>query len=166
MTTVEPRLRIELVPAALWYGNLRKVLSEREWKRLRRWALDRAGDACEVCGDHAEGGKNLVCHEQWTYDDQTAVQTLVGVEIHCRDCDGATHIGHTQSHTGLLGLGRALRQLADVNGVDASRGDGAFSGSTGNVRTASWAELVTEYRLVSAVARGSPRLTGADLTSG
>lgn len=117
VTGPAPRLRIELVPRPLWKRNLRGgPLTHTEWRRLRRWALDEAGNACQACGHYVEGGRNLVCHELWSYDDATLIQTLTGVEIHCRDCDAVTHIGRIGAVAGMVGVGRALRQLARVNG--------------------------------------------------
>ncbi|MFD6662556.1 hypothetical protein ACFWDK_09325 [Micromonospora chalcea] len=62
------------------------------------------------------GGRNLICHEQWTYDNATRTQTLIGVEIHCREGDLVTHIGRAGVVGGRLLVGRALRRLAKVNG--------------------------------------------------
>jgi hypothetical protein len=105
------------VPAPLWGRNLRDQLTHTEWNRLRRWALDRAGNRCQVCGLHVDGGRNLVCHERWRYepDGDCWRQTLADVEIHCRPCDGPTHIGRLHQF-GMVAVAPALRQLATVNG--------------------------------------------------
>lgn len=149
MDGMEPRLRIELVPGPLWRQNLRTILRDSEWQRLRRWALDRAGNACEACGHHVEGGKNLVCHEQWSYDEQAGTQTLTGVEIHCRDCDAVTHIGNTEIHGGLIGLGKALRRLADMNGWTPQQSMAHFQEARETFKRRSgltWAQDIGWYR--------------------
>lgn len=71
------RLRVKLVPRPLWGRNLRDVLPRSEWQRLRRRALYQVG---EPCGLHVPGGGNLICHEQWTYDNATRARTLIGVD--------------------------------------------------------------------------------------
>jgi hypothetical protein len=112
-----PPLSIEMVPAPLWGRNLRDRLTRTEWNRLRRWALDRAGNSCQVCGLHVDGGRNLVCHEQWRYepDGEGWTQRLMDVAIHCRQCDGPTHIGRLHQF-GMIAVAPALRHLAAVNG--------------------------------------------------
>ncbi|MFB9239927.1 hypothetical protein ACFFWC_31120 [Plantactinospora siamensis] len=110
------RLRVELVPRPLWGRNLRAVLPRSDWQRLRRWALDRAGERCEPCGLTVAGGRYLICHERWTYDHATRTQTLIGVEIHCGDCDLVTHVGRAGVVGGPLLVGQALRRLAELNG--------------------------------------------------
>ncbi|MEU0155804.1 hypothetical protein [Micromonospora fulviviridis] len=104
---------MELVPRPLWGRNLRDALPRSEWQRLRRRALYQVG---EPCGLHVPGGRNLICHEQCTYDNATRTQTLIGVEIHCRGCDLVTHLGRAGVVGGPLLVGRALRRLAKLNG--------------------------------------------------
>ncbi|MFY1656168.1 hypothetical protein [Micromonospora sp. WMMD1274] len=53
------------------------MLPRSEWQRLRRRALYQVG---EPCGLHVPGGGNLICHEQWTYDNATRARTLIGVD--------------------------------------------------------------------------------------
>lgn len=123
---MEPRLRIELVPRPLWRQSLRKILSDGEWDRLRQWALDRAGNTCVPCGRHVEGGKDLICYEQWAYDDQAATQTLTGVEIHCWDCDAVTHIGYAGFRGGGAAVVQALRRLVTVTGCTPQQAMNAY----------------------------------------
>jgi hypothetical protein len=118
VTRAAPRLRVELVPKPLWYRNVRSQ-HPADWRRLRRWALDRAGNRCQICGHHVDGGRNLVCHEIWVYDDTAGIQTLTGVEIHCRACDAVTHLGHTIQAVGWFGARPALSRLRELNGWDS-----------------------------------------------
>jgi hypothetical protein len=78
--------------------------------------MESAGHRCEVCGvslSQLQGG-TLSCHELWSYDDKRNTATLVGFEMHCSDCDLATHIGRAFQH----GYGEAaIAQLSRVNGI-------------------------------------------------
>jgi hypothetical protein len=105
-------LLVELVPQSSWGSNLRKELPKKEWDRLRRAQYALAGHVCEVCG--GKGRRHPVeCHEIWSYNDDTHIQTLDGLIALCPRC-------HEVKHIGLAGVrGRILeakRHLAKVNG--------------------------------------------------
>lgn len=54
----------------------------------------------------------MTCHEKWCYDDKLHTATLVGFEIHCSNCDLATHSGRAFN----LGYGDiVISQLCAVN---------------------------------------------------
>jgi hypothetical protein len=85
----ELRLTIELVPETSWYSNMRKVLPQRDWDKIRKKAYADAGHRCGVCG--ASG--RLECHERWAYDDNKHVQKLMGFIALCSLCHHVKHIG-------------------------------------------------------------------------
>lgn len=83
------KLCIELVPETCWYENLRQILPESEWGKIRKEAYKKAGNKCEICG--ASGKLN--CHEIWEYDDKNNIQTLKGFQALCDNCHNIKHIG-------------------------------------------------------------------------
>lgn len=94
------KLIIELVPSTSWYNNLRKVVPQEEWDKIRKKSYKDAGYKCTICG--AEGKLN--CHEVWNYDDETHVQKLEGFIALCDLC-------HHIKHIGLAGILAIKRQL-------------------------------------------------------
>lgn len=86
------KLNFELVPEECWFSNLRSVLKPADWDKVRRDAYARAGGRCVICG--AKG--RLEAHEQWSYDDEKALQKLENVVALCRNCHEIKHIGRTQ----------------------------------------------------------------------
>lgn len=86
------KLTIELVPSSSWMNNVRKVLSNNQWRALSRSVRDRAYDVCEICGGvgptHA-----TECHEIWQYNEKTGIQKLMGMIALCPDCHMVKHIG-------------------------------------------------------------------------
>lgn len=82
----------ELVPGPLWGRSAHKMLANRVvWtKQIRGDAIASANNCCEVCGAADRG---LICHDKWQYDDKQTTATLVGFEVHCRDCDAVIHAG-------------------------------------------------------------------------
>jgi len=106
------KLVVELVPRSTWEVNLRSELTKAAWDTLRRAVYQRAGHRCEICG--GKGPKHPVeAHERWTYDDETHVQTLVGVAALCPDCHSVRHMGRTMA----VGKGdRAMAHMDKVNG--------------------------------------------------
>lgn len=103
------KLNFELVPEECWGGNLRSLLSPKDWDTVRRDAYARAGGKCSICG--AKG--RLEAHEKWEYDEKNAVQKLVDVVALCRACHEVKHISRTQ----LMGRGaEAMEHFMRVNG--------------------------------------------------
>lgn len=112
------KLSVELVPATCWYTNVRSNVTRKEWEACKDYVKTRSGDgdktkaSCEICG--GRGSRYSVdCHEQWSYDDNRRVQTLVGLIALCPDCHSVKHIGRALR---MGNLDRALRHLAKVNG--------------------------------------------------
>jgi hypothetical protein len=109
-------LRIELVPRPLWGKSLRQTLPDADWLRLRGWALERSGYACDVCGIATPNGAGLTGHEDWEYDDARAVQILRGVQIRCRDCAAVTRLGRISTYGVRQTYATALARLQSING--------------------------------------------------
>ena len=108
------KLTIELVPQGQWGSNLRSELPKKDWDRLRKSVYKAANYRCEICG--GKGPKWPVeCHERWKYDEDTKVQSLVGLIALCPSCHEVKHIGRA----GVMGrAAQALEHLMKVNGWD------------------------------------------------
>jgi hypothetical protein len=86
------RLTVELVPKTSWYNNVRALVDELGWDRIRRQVYRQADYRCEVCG--GRGPEHPVeCHEVWRYDDRTRVQALVRMIALCPSCHRVKHMG-------------------------------------------------------------------------
>lgn len=104
------KLDFEFVPEECWYSNLRSVLSQADWDRVRKGAYARAKGRCTVCG--ARG--RLEAHEKWSYDDELALQKLEDVVALCAACHAVKHV----SRSYLVGKGEEVEaQFMKVNGV-------------------------------------------------
>lgn len=104
------KLNFELVPDSCWYSNLRSELPPEAWDRIRKKAYARADGRCMICGAPCT---RLEAHEQWSYDEDNAVQRLENVVAVCRACHEVIHIGRTQ----LMGREReASEHFMKVNG--------------------------------------------------
>lgn len=109
-------LFVDLIPNTCWFTNVRSCVAEKDWERLRRMIVSRAGERCEVCGAARDSarGRWLEAHERWTYDESTHVQRLARLICLCTDCHTATHYGLA----GIRGLTeQARRHLMDVTGM-------------------------------------------------
>lgn len=87
------KLAISMVPPALWGLNLKKLLPQGEWNRIRRAAF--AEDpSCAGCGA-VPSGADRHGHEEWRYArrGRTATARLLGVRTTCRKCHLVQHPG-------------------------------------------------------------------------
>src|SRR5580704_19112448 len=119
-TTRELKLVPHLVPKPLWGKSAANLLKRSVWERIRRDALELAGQACQVCSD---GSALIICHELWDYDDERGIAALEGLRIQCRNCDRAVHMGRTFKHAGREGYLAAIAQLRRVNGIGVSEAE-------------------------------------------
>jgi hypothetical protein len=83
------RLTIDLVPNSSRQADVRALMDEGTWDRLRDEVSRRADHRCEVCGAEVP----VECHEVWSYDERTRVQTLVRMIALCPDCHQVKHMG-------------------------------------------------------------------------
>ena len=95
-------LFIDPVPSSCWFTNARTCISSRDWERVRRMVLGRAGERCEACGAVADRASQrwLEVHERWEYliDPRSPVgtQTLRRLICLCSFCHTSTHFGLAQ----------------------------------------------------------------------
>ncbi|WP_017594916.1 DUF5710 domain-containing protein [Nocardiopsis potens] len=106
-------LYVDLVPSTCWFTNVRSCVPQRDWERLRRMVVGRAGRRCEVCGAAAAPAERtwLEVHERWTYDPASRVQALRRLICLCTPCHTVTHFGLAQVR------GRAAEALAHLREV-------------------------------------------------
>lgn len=105
-------LRPALVPEPLWGVSASNLLTRKQWQTIRTEMLQRDEHRCVYCGQQQE--KGLICHEVWTYDEDTRVATLSAMSIVCRACSGVLHIGLTAKRGY---KGQALQHMATTNGT-------------------------------------------------
>jgi hypothetical protein len=87
-----PVLLPDMLPTSSWEANLRTVLTEAEWDRLRKFCYQAAGNTCVACGSRGE--PHVEAHESWKFDENTGVQTLRGLMCLCPTCHKAKHLGY------------------------------------------------------------------------
>ena len=103
------KLTFEMVPEECWYSNLRSILKPKDWDIVRRDAYARAKGRCRICG---KSTARLEAHEQWSYDEEKALQKLEDVVALCHSCHEVKHISRTQ----LMGRGQeAMEHFQKVN---------------------------------------------------
>lgn len=110
------KLEIELVPKTAWYSNMRKVLSQAEWDKIRKKTYKDYDYKCGICG---KGNVQLECHEIWYYDDENNIQTLKGFIALCHKCHMVKHIGLAGilSRKGELDMDELKNHFLRVNNV-------------------------------------------------
>lgn len=117
----KPKLEVGLVPANAWGKNIRAIVSEENWLKLRdnfcayydpyrNYPEPVALLTCEACGD--KFSESLHLHELWDFDDKNGRQVLTGFMPVCEDCHNSIHIGRANK----VGLGeRAKSHLKKIN---------------------------------------------------
>ena len=113
---IPPKLRVALVPSTCWLSNVRSLMKEWAWRKLKDSIAEMGEYRCEVC--RGQGRKHPVeCHEVWGYDDERRVQALLRLQALCPMCHRVKHLGRS------INLGYeevACGWLARVNGWDAA----------------------------------------------
>lgn len=107
------KLTMELVPSTSWYRNLRAIIGQRVWDKVRYETYKDAGYRCSVCGLRG----SLHCHEVWEYDDVRHIQTLTGLVAVCCACHMIKHIGYAgiRRDEGKLDYNSLIRHYRQVN---------------------------------------------------
>lgn len=93
------KLTTELIPKTCSSSNLRTLIPNKYWDKLRKKSYEDAGYVCEICGDVGtnQGYRHkLECHETWHYNVTTRTQTLKGLISLCVRCHQAKHIGRAK----------------------------------------------------------------------
>lgn len=114
------KLRPVLIPKHLQRRSVFYALSRYRWRKLREMVKTAADGACEICG--AKRDRYMVCHEDWHYDDEKHIATLIRFMLICPDCNAVIHIGGT-GHGWSGGLDEdpflnVLPHLMKVNEID------------------------------------------------
>ncbi len=108
-------LFVDMVPQSCWFTNVRSCVEKRDWERIRRIAMSRAGNVCEICGTgtNAKNKIGMEVHERWDYVLDTRTQVLKRLICLCTSCHEATHFGFAQ----IKGAeAEAITHLRQVNG--------------------------------------------------
>ena len=111
---MKPKLSIELVPKTCWYSNVRSNVTKGEWDIIRHKAYAAAGHVCEICGGIGSRWP-VECHEVWSYNEETHIQSLERMCALCPSCHEVKHLGRAHIYGG---LDRALIHLAKINEWD------------------------------------------------
>lgn len=83
-----PYILPEMIPQSMWGVNLRNLLSQAEWDRIRKDCYKKARYHCRVCGAKGEPPH---CNEQWRFESgpepsREGLQKLVRLACLCRAC--------------------------------------------------------------------------------
>lgn len=108
-----PVLLPDMLPTTSWESNLRALLSEAEWDRLRKFCYQAAGNTCVSCGSRGE--PHIEAHESWSFDEARGIQRLRGLLALCPTCHKAKHLGFA-NRIGLLP--QVLERLKWLNDWD------------------------------------------------
>jgi hypothetical protein len=93
---ISMKLTVELIPRTCHGSNVRTLIPNKYWDKLRKESYEKAGGACEICGGKGkkQGFKHdLECHEIWNYNTETMTQELSGLIALCPMCHLCKHIG-------------------------------------------------------------------------
>lgn len=78
------------------------------WPQIRQQVLFDGGYKCKYCGYSTK----LHCHEVWEWSIEEGIQRLIGIELVCKWCHLAIHIGYAQFADK---VDRAVNQFCKVN---------------------------------------------------
>jgi hypothetical protein len=119
-------LFVDLVPESCWFTNARSCIAQRDWERVRRLVVGRAGRRCEVGGCRQGEDRTrqvwLEAHERWEFLEGPArrVQVLRRLVCLCTECHTATHFGLAR----IRGVDEgAAMHLAKVTGMSAGEAE-------------------------------------------
>lgn len=109
------KLEIDLVPLTAWGKSLRTKMGRTKWDKLRKKVLADQGNVCAVCGS----SEKLQCHEVWTFNEETGVQSLQGFQAACSLCHLASHFGLAKNlaDQGHVNLDNVIAHFLKVNGI-------------------------------------------------
>jgi hypothetical protein len=90
------RLQISMIPKPLYGKNLRVVLGQYRWRKLRQSLLN-DNHKCGVCETSVRNTSELNAHEEWSYIKRSKRSTarLNRISFHCNRCHGCEHFGRT-----------------------------------------------------------------------
>lgn len=106
------KLQIELIPKTCWDKNLRSVLKQSDWDKIRKAVYEKENMTCHTCDTKV---KLLNAHEVWEFNEDTHTQKLIDIIGVCTVCHNSIHYGRSQ----MLGFGEdAIKQFMYVNDCD------------------------------------------------
>jgi len=90
---------ISPVPLGLWGINLRKVMKQTQWRKIRANIIAERGMKCETCDKALEQSRDVKAHEDWEYDTSKdpAVARLTKIILSCWHCHAIEHFGATKN---------------------------------------------------------------------
>lgn len=115
------KLEVGLIPATAWGKNVRAVVSDENWFKLRqqfgayydsmKYFPNPSPPLICTCCD-GEFVDSLHLHELWDFKDEEGIQSLTGFKPVCEACHNAIHFGRANK----VGLGAsAEKHLKKVN---------------------------------------------------
>ncbi|MEZ0096279.1 hypothetical protein [Streptacidiphilus sp. EB129] len=116
------RIRASLLPESVWGSNVRGLVTQSIWNKLRIPVCEAAGNRCQICG-HRPTTRRPDCHEKWSFTPATTpgtpgVQKLEALLALCAAC-------HLVQHTGLARIrgeqDSVLDHLMRLNGWSAEQ---------------------------------------------
>ena len=115
-------LYVDLVPSTCWYNNVRTIIDDVDWERIKIMCKKRAGFRCEVCGSTPDfQAKNyLECHERYEYNPEDCTQKLVRFMCLCTRCHQSTHFGFAEVSGNRVG---AKNHLMHINHWTSERAE-------------------------------------------
>lgn len=113
MASKKLKLVINLIPESCFKASISKSMPEAEWDKISREVMQKADNACEICGSK----EKVACKEVWQYDDKQHVQKLKGLRATCRMCFAVEHFGLSQvlAMKGYLNLNEVIKHFCKVN---------------------------------------------------
>ena len=113
---------INLVPLPLHFRNLRELMTQGDWKKVRSDLIAERGVVCEICGKVETAPPRIYAHEDWEYDVSTdpAVARLNGFQLVCWHCHACEHFEHTKilGKTLLRAVPDTIAHFCRLNEVD------------------------------------------------
>lgn len=111
------KLTIEWLPSIAHGVNVRKIISQSRWKKIRERVLADYQHQCGICAATEE---KMHCHEVWAFDLDNNRQQLKGLMPLCFMCHQIKHIGlaGTLISQGKLSKDDMIQHFMAVNECD------------------------------------------------
>ncbi|MGL4948708.1 MAG: hypothetical protein ACRC42_05030 [Mycoplasma sp.] len=120
---------LNLIPSNLWYLNLRKMLSDEQWKIVSAKTRESQNWICYSCKISLNELRNkrwFHCHEVWDFNDELNEVELKCLLCLCSKCHSATHFGFStiqNKHND------AFARICRVNGWDSETTNAYIEGN-------------------------------------
>src|SRR5579885_1150328 len=122
MNSPQRRIAIETTPETTWGLSLYNLTAPEDWRRIRKTVLKASFYHCQAC---RAPSRWLQCDEQWSWNEETGVQTLIGLRALCRQCHLCKHIGLAKglARQGKINLDDLIGHYCRVNNCDRAAFD-------------------------------------------